>query len=279
MRGSDPAQEQFRRLLSHVRDGEITTADYRLLSTRLDVHLSEEEKRMFADAPRLVASHETEQEINRRQLRNIGRPCFNLKANHQPAAARKKAAQDAGGLEPVVRLTEGAKVMLRSNMWVSARLTNGTLGNVVGLLYPPNAVGPDTLTAAVCVKFPGCKRPAWNPEQPKVVPVPAITTKWMQGARLHSRTQVSLALAFAVTIHKCQGWTRPAVWVDIGPKEFALGLTFVALSRATSLRGSILNPTDPAAAQWSRLARINASDGQKKRKQVDRLLQRLQAST
>ena len=151
VRGSDPAQEQFRRLLSHVRDGEITTADYRLLSTRLDVHLSEEEKRMFADAPRLVASHETEQEINRRQLRNIGRPCFNLKATHQPAAARKKAAQDAGGLEPVVRLAEGAKVMLRSNMWVSAGLTNGTLGTVVGLLYPPNAGGPDTLPAAVCV--------------------------------------------------------------------------------------------------------------------------------
>ncbi|XP_043195388.1 ATP-dependent DNA helicase PIF1-like [Amphibalanus amphitrite] len=279
VRGSEPAQEQFRRLLSHVRDGNITIDDYRLLSTRLEAHLSDEERRKFADAPRLVASHEVEQDINRRQLRNIGRPCFNLKAVHQPATARKKSAQDAGGLEPVVQLTEGAKVMLKSNMWVSAGLTNGTLGTVAGLLYPPDAPDPDTLPAAVCVEFPGYQGPAWNPEKPKVVPVPAITSKWMEGARLHSRTQIPLALAFAVTIHKCQGWTRPAVWVDIGPKEFALGLTFVALSRATSLRGLILNPTDPAAAQWSRLVRINNSNGQKKRKEVDRLLQRLQEST
>ena len=234
---------------------------------------------MFTDAPRLVASHEAEQEINHQQLQNLGRPCFNIKATHTTAAARKKAAQDAGGLEPVVRLAEGAKVMLRSNMWVSAGLTNGTLGTVVGVLYPPEAAGPDTLPAAVCVDFPGYQGPAWNPEQPKVVPVPAITTRWMDGTRMHSRTQIPLTLAFAVTIHKSQGWTRPAVWIDIGPREFALGLTFVALSRATSLSGIILNPRDPAAAQWSRLVRINTSDGQKRRKKVDEILQRLQDST
>ena len=220
-----------------------------------------------------------EKDINRRQLRNIGRPCFFLKAIHQPATARKKSAQDAGGLEPVVQLTEGDKVMLKSNMWVGAGLTNGTLGTVAGLLYPPDAPGPDTLPAAVCVEFPGYQGPAGNPEIPKVVPVPAITSKWMEGARLHSRTQIRLSLAFAVTIHKCQGWARPAVWVDIGPKEFALGLTFVALSRATSLRRLILNPMDPAAAQWSRLVRISNSNGQKKRKEVDRLLRSLQEST
>ena len=279
VRGDDPAQERFRRLLSNVRNGAITQDDYRLLSTRLDVRLGDREKRLFVNAPRLVASHDAEQTINSHQLRELGRPCYTLRASHNPAMARKTSAQDAGGLEPVVRLTEGAKVMLRSNLWVSAGLTNGTLGTVVGLLYPPDTAGPDSLPTAVCVEFDGYQGPAWIPQQPKVVPVPAITTKWMNGARLHSRTQVPLTLAFAVTIHKCQGWTRPAVWVDIGPKEFALGLTFVALSRATSLRGIILNPTDPATAQWSRLLRINNSEGQKKRRAVDQLLARLQAAS
>ena len=58
--------------------------------------------------------------------------------------------------------------MLLSNLWVAAGLTNGT---VVGLLYPPNSAGPDTLPAAVCVEFPSYQGPAWNPVQPKVVPV------------------------------------------------------------------------------------------------------------
>ena len=76
MRGNDPAQEQFRRLLSNVRNGAITPEDYGLLSTRLEVQLSEAEKHLCMDAPRLVASHDVEQDINRRQLRGLGRPCF-----------------------------------------------------------------------------------------------------------------------------------------------------------------------------------------------------------
>ena len=116
-------------------------------------------------------------------MRNIGRPYFNLKATHQPAATRKKATQDAGGLEPVVRLTERAKAMLRSNMWVSAGLTSDMLGTVAGLLYPPNASGLDTLPTAVCVESAGYQGPALNPERPKMVPVPAITTKWIETAK------------------------------------------------------------------------------------------------
>ena len=103
--------------------------------------------------------------------------------------------------------------------------------------------------------------------------------KWMEGTRLCSRTQIPLSLAFAVTIHKCQGWTRPTVSIDVGTTEFALGLTFVALSRATSLRGILLNPADPGSAQWSRFASINSSKGQQKREGADQLLQRLHNST
>ena len=280
VRGSDPDQEAFRRLLSHVRDGAITYDDYRLLSTRLASRQSPEEKQRFGDSPRLVANHMGEQEVNRNKLRELGRPCCNINAVHQPARARRKSAQDANGLEPTIRLCDGAKVMLRSNLWVAAGLTNGTLGTVAGLLYPPDSAGPDSLPVAVCVEFPGYQGPPWNPLHPTVVPVPPVTARWMEGARMHSRTQIPLSLAFAVTIHKCQGWTRPTVCVDIGAKEFALGLTFVALSRATSLKGILLNPAEPAiSAQWARFNNINTSKGQQKRKEADDLLQRLHNMT
>ena len=242
--GSDPAQERFRRLLSNVRNGTITRDDYQQLSTRLSAFQSADELQRFADSPRLVASHDAEQDVNRSKLRELGRPCCNIKAVHQPARARNKSAQDANGLEPVIRLCDGAKVMLRSNLWVSAGLTNGTLGTVTGVLYPPDSAGPDTLPVAVCVEFPGYQGPPWNHLHPKVVPVPPVTAKWMEGTRLHSRTQIPLTLAFAVTIHKCQGWTRPTVCVDVGTTEFALGLTFVALSRTTTFQGLLLNPAD-----------------------------------
>ena len=177
VRGSDPAQERFRALLSNVRNGTITPDDYQMMCTRLAAFQPAAELERFADSPRLVASHDAEQRINSTKLRELGRPCCTIKATHQPAQARKKSPQDAGGLESAIRLSKDAKVMLRSNLWVSAGLTNDALGTVVGVLYPPDSAGPDTLPAAVCVRFPGYQGPAWDHQNPKVVPIPPVTVK------------------------------------------------------------------------------------------------------
>ena len=55
-------------------------------------------------------------------------------------------------------------------------------------------------------------------------------------------------------------------------QEFALDITFVALSRAAYQQDVMLNPTDPAAAQRSRLLRINTREGQNRREKIDDLL-------
>ena len=49
--------------------------------------------------------------------------------------------------------------------------------------------------------------------------------------------QIPLILAWAVTIHKAQGLTLEDVRIDLGRGAFAMGQTYVALSRARSLTG------------------------------------------
>jgi ATP-dependent exoDNAse (exonuclease V) alpha subunit len=53
-------------------------------------------------------------------------------------------------------------------------------------------------------------------------------------------TQFPLRLAWAVTIHKSQGKSYDAAVIDLGPRSFAPGQTYVALSRLTRLEGLYL---------------------------------------
>lgn len=53
---------------------------------------------------------------------------------------------------------------------------------------------------------------------------------------LISRTQIPLMAGYAITVHKSQGMTLNKVIVNLS-HAFAEGQTYVALSRATSLRG------------------------------------------
>ena len=51
------------------------------------------------------------------------------------------------------------------------------------------------------------------------------------------RKQFPLILAYAVTIHKCQGLSLNNAIIDLSNKVFSPGLAYVALSRVRSLEG------------------------------------------
>ena len=49
--------------------------------------------------------------------------------------ASKATSDDAGGLEPVICIPHGARVMLSANLWVEVGLVNGALGTVEAICY------------------------------------------------------------------------------------------------------------------------------------------------
>jgi ATP-dependent DNA helicase PIF1 len=61
------------------------------------------------------------------------------------------------------------------------------------------------------------------------------------------RQQIPLKLAYAITIHKCQGATLDCALIDVGKKTFEYGQAYVALSRVKDMESLYIHDLDPEA--------------------------------
>ena len=73
-----------------------------------------------------------------------------------------------------------------------------------------------------------------------------ITTKFMLMKNMYiHRKQYPLILAFAITIHKCQGLSLDTAIIDLSQEVFGDGMAYVALSHVRTLSGLHLITLDP----------------------------------
>ena len=78
--------------------------------------------------------------------------------------------------------------------------------------------------------------------------VDRVQTKFMVMKNFYVyREQFPLILAYAATIHKCQGLSLDCAIVDLSDKVFSAGMAYVALSRVISLAGLHLSAFDPSS--------------------------------
>jgi len=121
---------------------------------------------------------------------------------------------------------------------------NATVGVIEDIVWECGAERSH-LPLAVLVSCKDYKGPTlWHtepregfPQGIPIVPITPLKTSFESQSRPMARTQLPLRLAWAVTVHKSQGLTLPRIRLGLGKKEFSCGLTFVALSRVTSLDG------------------------------------------
>ena len=116
---------------------------------------------------------------------------------HTGVNAAKASSDDASGLEVVVCLAKSARVMLTSNLWVEYGLVNGAMGTIQAICYTTGQ--PPDLPLAVMVKFDSYTGPTLHDG---TVPITPLRRTWSNSGVQCSRLQLSLKLAWAVTIHK-----------------------------------------------------------------------------
>ena len=265
--GNDSAQQLFRNILMRLRNGELRVEDWKHLIQQTPVEVDDDTS-SFDEALRLFPTTSAVSEYNVTKLHSNDQPVAVIKAVHSGAGAIKASADDAGGLEPVVCLAHGARVMLTTNLWVQVGLVNGAMGTVVAICYDDAGESPPRLPVAVTVQFDSFSGPTLSDGS---VPITPLRRTWLSTDKTCSRLQLPLKLAWAVTIHKCQGMTLNKAVVDLGKKEFSAGLTFVACSRVRQLKDLLFVTPFP----FQRVANLASSYRHSERLHEEKRLQTL----
>ena len=233
---------QFREALDHLRIGEVTRAHWETLARRVQSNLSLDEVPSFDDALRIYGKKAAVTALNRDRMRDLRAPVYVIEASHEGSNAHTADTAEGGNLPAKLPLCLGARVMLLENIWTERGLVNGSMGTVHNIVWAPETVNEwrKTPPLAVFVTFDDydLDGPHLTSNDGKAfVPIFRSKREFYRGATALSRTQFPLMEAFAVTIHKAQGMTVDRAVLDISQPDFALGMSYVAVSRVRSLGG------------------------------------------
>ena len=214
----DPA---FAGILNDVRLAKVSSELIAALEERvIDVPITDKYQELESTGKNPVCLFPTRKQcekVNDDMIKLLGSeqyeiPCIDevdgttTEKRHLTAAKRleepNKDCNNTAGLEAVIKLAVGARVMLRRNLDVKGKLVNGAIGTVCGI-YPTR----------ISVKFDHISTSCDIEKQ---------RSKFMVMKNYYVyRTQFPLILAYAVTIHKCQGLTLDCAIIDLSNKVFA----------------------------------------------------------
>ncbi|MCL7040482.1 hypothetical protein MKW94_016505 [Papaver nudicaule] len=182
-----------------------------------------------SDVPRLFPRNDDVKRLNNERLKNLGKEIVSYKAVDKGVNPWRNQLQQ--GIAPdVLEICLGARVMLIKNKDVEAGLVNGAVGTVIGF----DRDYASKVLRKMCAE---CLRPKVRFDSGVEMVIEPDTWEVMEGNEVQAqRGQIPLILAWAVSIHKCQGMTLDRMQTDLS-RAFGCGMVYVALSRVRSLDG------------------------------------------
>jgi len=209
--------EKFIGALNRVRDGDVDAETMRYFNARTSTEKA-------VDGEVLVTCRKNEADIeNSSRLRQLAGSSQSYRAS---ITGEKQFPEKVFPNDPDLVLKVGAQVLLLKNAQDKSYV-NGTIGWVHEL--EPDSVAVRLESGRIVQVY----REVWE----HVEYVFDETTQRVEARAVAKYEQIPLALAYAMTIHKCQGQTLERVCVDLGRGAFAAGQLYVALSRCKAYEG------------------------------------------
>ena len=150
---------------------------------------------------------------------------------------------ETGNLKKILSVKVNVKVMITTNIDVSDGLTNGAMGTVTNVVINEKTGKMISILVVFDSKDVGQEAihmSAYKHKNQNAVPIYKTQATFpihKKSSCQATRSQFPLTLAWAVTIHKCQGLTLPEIVIDMTPAKgrFKPGEAYVAFSRVRTL--------------------------------------------
>ncbi|KJZ68018.1 hypothetical protein HIM_03883 [Hirsutella minnesotensis 3608] len=222
-RGDD--QGAFRSALEELRLLQLSMESWKLLSSRVQAKLDDQEVAKFVNSLRVYATKDRVNEYNHYHLDRLGRPVI------QATFAKQ------------IPVCIGARLMLTSNLWQPVGLCNGARGTVYDIAWAPGADPMQNPPCVIMMEFDKYTGPVFltTADGRKIVPILPVNRDFLVGATLCTRTQFPLIVCYAITVHKSQSITEDMIVTDLSCRDFQTGLSYVAVSRVKTLQGLMLD--------------------------------------
>ncbi|KAI3875651.1 hypothetical protein MKX03_035021 [Papaver bracteatum] len=150
-RQSGIEESLFRDALLRLSDGGSNFKDWQLFNTRNYTVMTIEDKNNFKHDLCLFPTKSCAATYNHERLKEIRHPVARINSKNNCDTAKGTNSDEAKGLEKVLFLSKGARVMLRKNLATQYGLVNGSTGTITCIVYEEGKKSPIDMPIAVMV--------------------------------------------------------------------------------------------------------------------------------
>lgn len=239
-RQSGNESEKFVKILNALRVGKLKRDHLNILKSRMLPEVGEFDK---TNAVRIFPTRAQVNQFNIQMTSELSRKVkiYHIQAKDYlkdfsrdtsvPNDLLPKDEDDCGGLLQNLSIGVGSRVMLKKNLKTESGLYNGAMGTVVEII-----VNDENEPSSIVVKFD-------NENIKENVYISRMSCEFLgeDGVTVIVRHMFPLMLCWSVTVHKVQGLTLDKAVIDLGPKNFAKGQLYVALSRVKNLNKILIS--------------------------------------
>ena len=240
-----PDQAEFKKILGNISNGQLSLEEWEHLRTRelSDRNFTPEQiKTIKNNSIKVCALKKNTNKHNEQRTKALGKPIHGIKSLNTGKDAKNASENDAQGLRQDIILAEGSRILLTRNLWQSKGLCNGSIGEVRYIVYPEKSNHQKLQLPVIICKFLDYTGPSFSANEPKLVPIVMEESYFFRNKEQCTRKMLPLKPGYAVSIHSSQGAELDSVICDVGEREFAAGLVYVALSRVRRMQNLYFDP-------------------------------------